>query len=265
MPSPFPGMDPYLEDPAYWGGVHHALVYLIPEALNTSLPSGYKAYINERLYLVEPERNIYPDVFVTAAPVVQPRRKRRKKAAGAVAIDPPRLVVARPELVRERFVEVRRNGGINLVTTLEILSPVNKRKGHPGRQLYRSKQRELLLSQTSLVEIDLLRRGLHTVAVPRGALHPPTPTRYLVCLHRGGDGKRYEVWEFTLRQRLPRIAVPLAGDDPDVGLDLQPLLNRCYDVNYADIIDYQKDPVYPLKEDDAAWADALLRERGLRR
>ncbi|MGL6094387.1 MAG: DUF4058 family protein, partial [Fimbriiglobus sp.] len=38
MPSPFPGMDPYLEDPTYWGGFHTNLYTGIQRALNQTLP-----------------------------------------------------------------------------------------------------------------------------------------------------------------------------------------------------------------------------------
>jgi hypothetical protein len=29
MPSPFPGMDPYLENPEFWPGVHNRLIVAI--------------------------------------------------------------------------------------------------------------------------------------------------------------------------------------------------------------------------------------------
>lgn len=120
-------------------------------------------------------------------------------------------------------------------------------------------------SQTHLIEIDLLRAGEHTVAPPLELLLQRGPWDYLVSLHRSGEENRYEVWGIPLRQRLPRIRVPLAGDDPDVVLDLQAVFDRCYDQGaYARRLDYRREPPTPLKEDDAAWANALLRERGLR-
>lgn len=86
-----------------------------------------------------------------------------------------------------------------------------------------------------------------------------------MSLHRSGAENRYEVWGIPLRQRLPRVRVPLAGDDPDVILDLQATFDRCYDQGaYARRLDYRQEPLTPLQGEDAIWADALLRERGLR-
>ena len=43
MESPFPGMDPYLEDPAIWRGFHHGLAEEIRARLNMSLEPKYYA------------------------------------------------------------------------------------------------------------------------------------------------------------------------------------------------------------------------------
>ena len=88
---------------------------------------------------------------------------------------------------------------------------------------------------------------------------------YLVSLHRGGTGPRYEVWAVTVRQRLPPILVPLAKGDPDVVLDLQAVFDRAYsEGGYARLLDYRGEPRTPLSSDEAAWANALLKDRGLR-
>ena len=205
MPSPFPGMDPYLEHPALWPGVHQGLITYMQAALNTLLPPRYVADIGERLYVVQPERSIYPD------------------------------------------------------------SPSNKTAGTPGRDLYLTQQRELLGSQTHLIELDFLHYGEHTIVPPRPRLLEQGMWDYLVSLHRGNQGHRYEVWAVTLRQRLPRIRVPLTDEAPDVVLDLQTIFDRCYDAAaYARRLDYHSDPPLSLSQDNAAWVTALLRERGLR-
>ena len=152
-----------------------------------------------------------------------------------------------------------------VVTVIEVLSPANKAAGSEGRQLYLAKQRDLLAGETSLIEIDLLRRGEHTVAPPRQDLIPYGPWDYLVSLHRGGESLRYEAWLNGVRDRLPCISVPLSPGDDDVPLPLQPVFVRCYDTGrYGDEIDYRQEPVPPLGDADAEWANALLRERGLR-
>jgi hypothetical protein len=152
-----------------------------------------------------------------------------------------------------------------VIAVIEVLSPANKAAGSEGRRLYLAKRRQLLESQTHLLEIDFLRQGEHTVAPPLEWLLEREYWDYLVSLHRGGQGERFEIWRIPLRRRLPCIHVPLAGNDPDVVLDLQAVFDRCYDEGpYARRLDYRREPSVPLARADAEWADALLRKRGLR-
>jgi hypothetical protein len=103
------------------------------------------------------------------------------------------------------------------------------------------------------------------VAPPRQTLLEKGKWDYLACLHRGGEIGQYTVWPISIRERLPRILVPLSKGDPDVVLDLQAVFDRCYDEGaYARRLDYRREAEIPLAGPDAAWADALLRERGLR-
>ena len=132
--------------------------------------------------------------------------------------------------MREAFINIVRKGEPGrVVGTIEVLSPSNKDSGNPGCDLYLKKQQEILASSTHLVEIDLLRQGQHTVAASKGLLHEPGPWDYVACLHRAGHGRRFTTWPVTVRQRLPRIRVPLADDDQEVVLDLQAVFQRCYD------------------------------------
>lgn len=268
MPSPFPGMDPYLEHPVVWPSVHHRLITYMSDTLNSLLPPRYIADINERLYVVEPDRDIYPDVAVREHPLSRPPKAREMGGtAVALASDPPWELTIGPDEIREACIEIQSVADEHrVVTVIEVLSPSNKIAGSEGRRLYRTKQREVLASPTHLLEIDLLRQGEHTVAAPpRERLIRRGPYDYVVSLSRGGQRDRCEVWTFSLRKRLPRIRVPLSGDDPDIVLDLQALLNQVYDAGpYARRFDYQGDPVVSLTPADAEWADALLREGGLR-
>ncbi|MBI3325753.1 MAG: DUF4058 family protein [Nitrospinae bacterium] len=267
MPSPFPGMDPYLEHPALWPGVHQRFITHIGDALNAVLPPRYVADIGERLYVVQPERSIYPDVVVLEHPSKEaPTAQGAGGTAVAVVSDPPWVLTVQPVEMREVFIEILSVADASrVVTVIELLSPSNKTPGSPGQQLYRTKQRELLASQTHLIEIDLVRHGEHTVAAPLEQLVQRGIWDYLVSLHRGGRGGRLEVWAITLRQRLPRIRVPLADGDPDVVLDLQEVFSRCYDQGaYARRLNYRGDPFHPLQRGDVTWAVELLHERGLR-
>ena len=260
MLSPFPGMNPYLESPRRWRGVHASLIAVCAELLNQSLPSGFAAEIDERLYVVDPSRDVFPDVAVLTRP-----------SAGGVATleapiaDPSIPLRASSEEVRETFVNIfdRRGGGERVVTSIEVLSPKNKRPGE-GREQYRKKQRQVLSAGIHLLEIDLLRAGTHSVAAPSdevaercGALD------YLICLHRVGEGALFHLWPVALRQKLPKVNVPLADDTPDDALDLQKAIELVY-ARGRHGIDYTLDPEPPLVGQTAAWADELLKASGLR-
>lgn len=263
MPSPFPGMDPYLEHPAIWPDLHQSLITYSRDALQPMLRPRYHARIGERLYVIPPYRAIYPDVTV-----VQRRPAPEPVSAPGTAVltsDTPVVLTVPPQEIREPFVEILDlAGGGRVVTVIEVLSPANKTPGE-GHELYRRKQKEVLTSDTHLVEIDLLRQGEHTLAVPWHALELYRPWHYLVSVSRAGQRDQFEVYFLTVRQRLPRVAIPLKAPDPDVVLDLQAVFERCYEHGaYADLVDYSADPQPPLSPEDAAWAAELLREKGLR-
>jgi hypothetical protein len=267
MPSPFPGMDPYLEDSEIWRGVHHYFITFTASALNTVLPPRYVAAVDERLYLVQPDRDIYPDVRVQQ--VHRGRSAKHPSSVGStatVAADPPWVLNVEPVEVSEGFIDIILPAeGRRVITTIEFLSPSNKRTGSEGRELYRAKQHEVLASDTHLVEIDLLRRGEHTVAAPLQSLLRKGAWDYLVSLSRGGQRDRCEVWAFTLRQPLPRISVPLTGKDPDVPLDLQIIFDRVYDDGaYGRRLNYRDSPTVALPPADLRWANALLRKKAYR-
>jgi Protein of unknown function (DUF4058) len=258
-------MDPFMEEPALWPSVHNRLIPYIADALNRKMPKGYVATIEERVFLVEPPTSRYPDVHVAK----NPRRRTRGEggtAVGAVLEADPALEIEFPPTeYRESFVEIHlaRKPG-SLVGVLEVLSPTNKNPGN-GRDLYLEKQEELLASQTHFIEIDLLRAGQHTVAVPADGIED-TEWDYLVCLHKGGWLNKYRVWPVPLPKRLPRFAVPLAGSDADVVVDLQALLSQCYDAGrFEDRLDYREECPPPLSKKNAKWVDELLRKKKLRK
>lgn len=265
MAGPFPGMDPYLEDPTLWRDVHWRLITYAADALQPVLHPRYHVRIEERLYVAETARDIYPDVVLLQRTPVQ----EAEGPAAAPEYDAPTMTVALPsDEVAEGFLEIidLARGG-RVVTVIEFLSPSNKLAGSESNRLYRQKQREVLSSRISLVEIDLLRQGEHTVAVPLDVLAQRglASWHYLISIHRAGEPGKFTVYARTIRERLPRIPIPLAEDDRDAVLDVQAILDQCY-VNgyYADLIDYREEPVGLLSQDDAAWVDALLKEKGLR-
>jgi hypothetical protein len=95
--------------------------------------------------------------------------------------------------------------------------------------------------------------------VPINLAEKVRPWDYLVSVWRPHTSD-YELYPIPLRNRLPRIRVPLRPDDADVTLDLQAAFDRAYDSGpYPQRIDYHANVVPALPHDDADWASALTR------
>jgi hypothetical protein len=153
-------------------------------------------------------------------------------------------------------VEIKKTDTQELVTVIEILSPVNKRPGHDAYRDYLRKRRDLLRSPVHLLEIDLLRQG------ERPPLEEPVPPApYYVILSRADRRPTVTVWPIQLTHQLPILPVPLLEPDPDVSLDFQEAVVNVYERGaYASQIDYsQPPPPPPLSPEDTAWLDQLLR------
>jgi hypothetical protein len=253
MPSPFPGMDPYLEG-ARWMAVHAQLTAEIARQLAPKLRPKYVALTTERFVLDEADdvavatSSPYPDVLV-----VPSGRSGAIDPAPAIAPAPLQLETVVPVPVPHRAVEIRDTARRQLVTAIEVLSPTNKRGR--GRREYLAKRRRLLLSSAHLLEIDLLRDGRR---VPMRQPLPAVP--YCVVLSRAERRPLSDVWPIGLRERLPTVPVPLLPGDADVPLDLQAALATIYDaVGFDLVVDYAQPPDVPLAGDDAAWAAGLIR------
>lgn len=269
MPSPFPGMDPYLEHPDWFPDLHGSLIIHMKETIQHSLPESYSARSGYHFWLEAARRTMQPDVDLVRV-AGRPRRRDR----GGVVLAEPRptgpLVIAVDTIdqgpTRQSFIEIRRRRGkeVRLVASIEILSPSNKKAGHTAREQYLDKQRQVLRSDTHLIEIDLSRGGSYTAAVPRELVAEKAgPFDYLVSIHRFDRPSEFLVYSFAMQGSLPEIAIPLLPGDPDVMLDLQAVFNRAYDGGaYGQDIEYGKDPIVPrLKADQAAWAADLLKKR----
>ena len=264
MPSPFPGMDPYLE--AHWRDVHARLIIYASDALQSVLPSSLRARVEERVLLETPQglrdHPLYPDVRVVE---YAPKRTTEARPAAGVATAEPLLVDTEVEPAIETYLEIiDRESGNRVVTVIEFLSPSNKSPG-PNREQYLRKQREVVTSDSNLVEIDLTRFGTHTLAFPLDHIKPQYRTAYMVCVRRATRRDKAEVYRMPLWERLPVVKVPLRPDDADVVLDLQKLVEQCYrNGAYEGTLNYAADPDPPLSGADEDWADEHLHEMGLR-
>jgi Protein of unknown function (DUF4058) len=235
MPSPFPGMDPYLEQ--HGGDVHTSLVIYARNQLQKVLPKDLRARVEERVVntgLGRP-RSVYPEVRV-----IETKRKSPRPAKGAarVAVAEPLVTDLPDEPETQTFVEIGDlSADSRVVTVLEVLSPSNKKPGDAQEQ-YLRKQLEVLHAGVSLVEIDLLRDGDWIVALPVGALEPNLRTPCRVVVRRGWRRLQADDYPISLAGRLPTIKVPLRPTDADAPLDLQALIDQCYADGGYDDLDY---------------------------
>ena len=277
MPSPFPGMDPYLEPLSVWPGFHHKFASELSTELNSILPHPYYAdlEVREEMGIIE-ERGvktwIVPDVTILR----HPRSQRPSNGGGTAVLTQTRREVSdsieielRLDPIRHHFVEIRDSSrGHKLITLIEILSPSNKRSG-PDREAYESKQRQVLESDASLIKLDLLRGGRRLLPSPDiepliQELSPPPS--YLVLVNRAWRRARgsvaYQLFPDELREWLPCIPVPLKQDEDEVLLDIQMVFNRAYNTGpyQRGAVDYSVSPPPPtLSDEDAAWATEQTR------
>lgn len=265
MPSPFPGMDPYLETAHLWPDVHHALIAEVQSMLNNEVGANYVARVELRVYITnedDPARQVIPDTRIeTVIRSIRRPPNAPANGASALAIAEPLIVpITLDQEIEEARVEIKHRKTGTLVTVIEILSPSNKIAGSVGRDSFLKKRRETLASDVHWVEIDLLRAGFPSMKLPRKAM-----SDYRVIVSTAADYRRARVWPIFLRQALPVIGIPLLAPDPDAPLDLAAALNAAYDrAAYDRSIDYSAPPDPPLAKDDTKWADKLLRAKNLR-
>ena len=265
MPSPFPGMDPYLEHPAVFPGLHNRFIAVLSEFLQAALPAPYYAEIGERVWVEVSQRFIEPDTAVLRREP-DPGGDDGTVATAGTRSRPVVVTVPHDER-REPLVEIFTpgDGSERLVTAIELLSPCNKTPGERGREFYLRKQRELIDSPVNLVEIDLLRGGVHSAAVPLDRLSAQVgPFDYHVSVHRSDRFEDFLVSPFRLDERLPEIAIPLLPGDPDVPIDLQAVFDRAYDTGpYRRRIRYKgMAPVPPLRTEQGKCAAQVVRDMG---
>jgi hypothetical protein len=178
---------------------------------------------------------------------------------GGVAVSAPFKLVVDFEPLTERFIRIIRAGDARLITVIEFISPSNKTG--KGLNAYRTKRDEYISGGVHVVEIDLVRRGdwrglLQPHSCPYEAVAP-----YRATIRLGGRRTVY-LHPMPIRLPLPAISIPLRPGDKELKLALQPLLEQAYEAGrYGRTIDYTKPPNPPLEEEDAAWAQKMLKER----
>lgn len=261
MKSPFPGMDPYLEE--HWSDVHARLAIFASNQLQSRLPEGLVARVEEYVALEadgDLQWRVRPDAAVFETDLVGPPRAT---SDSSIAVAEPELIHPRtePEILRSvRIIDAR--DGSRIVTAIEFLSLANK-LGSDGKDTYRAKRNAFREGKVNFVEVDLLRDGDYVVGPPYEQMPTKCREPYRVTTWRVATGF-YEAYAISLRERLPAIRIPLRESDLDVPLELQALVDEAYVTGAYHTINYRRPCRVPLKADDEAWADALLREKGLR-
>lgn len=258
MPSPSPGMDPYLE--RHWPDVHTALISEARRSLNYLLPKGLVARVEERVAIESDEgssRRAGPDVRVFSPSTADPA-----EASSGIVIDAPYKLVVELDPVIERYIRVVDESG-QLITVLEFISPTNKRQ--PGLEDFREKRAALLAGGVHGVEVDLVRAGNWRALMRPEVCPPEAVSPYRAVVRKAARRPEGYLFPIHLRDKLPDIPVPLRPGEKPVYLPLQQLLNEVYSGGrYDETIDYSQPLEPPLDEEETAWSDHLLRESGRR-
>lgn len=265
MPYPFPGMDPYLEDPAIWPQVHTRLIVALADELTPKLQPRYWVSIEERTYLTidVPDLVGVPDVAVTRDRAGQAASPAPAGPARALTVEPGAIAVQLPRQieVKERYLEIQALPGGEVITVVEFLSPTNKRPGR-SREQYQQKRMDVLETRTHLVEVDLIRGWPPFDMVDQSG---KGLGQYRILISRSERRPLADLFPFSIRQPIPAFHLPLRAGDEEPIIDLGALLHDLYDRARYDLrIDYKADPNPPLPEEDAAWVEARLREQGIR-
>ena len=261
MKNPFPGMNPFLEQ--RWSDFHTRFNVAISDALNRSLPGDLEARVEESVsvdYDVE-HRTIYPDAFVIEDSGSRGGGGTAVATESVVAVSEPIVVEIRDEPRTERHIEILdRSTGGRVITAIELISPWNKTP--EGRAAYFRKQTEFVTARVNLVEIDLIRGGLFVLAMPEEKLPRKCRTPYLINVRRATHPEQAFLYPAAFNQPLPNIRIPLRPTDTDVVLQLQPLLDECFErgryrLHYSETLN----PPFALE--DTEWMKQRLQEQGL--
>ena len=252
MASPFPGMDPYLEDPAFWADFHHRFIDDWCDAVSSQLPPTYEARLNESVNLVQ----MSPDVVKLVYPDIAMSRKRRRAPAPSTqaqtaVLEPVTIPHEFFEEVRQSRIDILHRPDRRLIGVLEMLSPTNKTGD--GFLEYRAKRKAVLAQKVHLVELDLLLGG------NRLPLSEPLPVGdYYALVSRAGARPNCDVYAWSIRQPLPAIPVPLQAPDADLLIDLGKFFQVTYRRGrYAPSLAYGEPPLAPLRKSDMQWARKL--------
>ena len=255
MAAAFPGIDPFVEDQGFWRDFHLTFLVFLRSAISNRLPEGYEAWVEGQVVLAEPDyrdfeaRHVGPDVLI-AQRDDQPTgsiHPNPQQIAGVMTLEPVKMTLPFYEEMTERWIAIRHRPDRSLVTTVELLSPSNKRGD--GRGAYVAKRNALLADRINLVGLDSLRHGQR---LPMSS--PLPPAEYYALVSRVEERPQTNVYAWGFRDRLTPIPIPLKYPDPDVTVDLAAVYSFVYEEgHYHRAIDYRR-RLSQSSAEDAAWA-----------
>ena len=227
MPSPFPGMNPYLEVESLWPSFQQQLINCLYQMLLPNLVDRYRSRVVVRDYVTE------EPLFTSILKIDH----------------------------REHLMEVRNRADDRLITLIEMVSPSNRCTAE-GRQKILDNRTAAIAQKANVVWIDVVLQGQPPITMQ----HPGVPDwDYSIMVCRTAQPDRPEVYTGTLPKRLPRFKIPLAADDRDTIIDLQTCFTRCYELgNFSSKISYDKDPPVPLQDENKQWLESFLKSEKLR-
>ncbi len=254
-------MDPYLEHPQSWPNFHHRLITAIAIALAPQLRPKYRVVVEEAIYQTKGQDSLLvgiPDVAVQKS--VRSAVSLPSQTIAEVPIAQPLEVeLPMPEVIRQGYLEIREVVTSEVVTVIEVLSPTNKRPGE-GRKTYEAKRQTLLASAVNLVEIDLLRRWDPLLSLPAQVC-----SHYRILVSPGVSRPRASLYAFNLADVIPAFPLPLDPGDTEPIVNLQKLVGDIYDQSGYDlVINYQENPAPSLNDEDSAWLNEWLLQKGVR-
>jgi len=220
-----PGMNPFLQ--ARWPDAHTRLIAYIGDSLNERLPSDLAVIAEESISIdfEETDVRLRADVAVVEQPIL------RFPDSIPAHDDTSTLTLAEPETIHaaptQRWLEIR-DVDNHLVSVIELLGPSNKTPRESANLARRHEQ--LIHGGVNVIEIDLIRGGLRTLPD-------------------------------ALSAELKDNDIPLRRTDKPVPLDLQPLIDRCYQTGRYWLADYTRSPL--VAEEDRPWIAERLRAAGL--
>jgi hypothetical protein len=271
MPSPFPGMDPFLEISPRWEAFHAWFMRKLAEqALPKARELGCWIDVERTVYQREPTGEIVligePDQTVGEG-ISSPAWSPSPPAPSAVALAEPKAiheVVLDPatlERIKQDYLVVRELSQFpRVLAVVEVLSPANKSGSYVRR--YREKRRKFLTSRSHFMEIDFLRGGSNPSRKLFSEL-PATPY-FIFVARKTAVGRNEEGFPLSLQDPLPVIGLPLGPPRPDLPLDLPAAFQAAYDlsvrpgsIRYAE----ETPPPPPLSKADADWVNRLIQRK----